>query len=432
MTMHVIPGEDLDLSKFNKPSEELDVRYGLPRDIRFCTLCNMSNQQPMSCNEYAHGSESKKTTIGFDADGICHACRFNKLKEDGTIDWKARDLELRDLCDRYRKNDGSYDCIIGGSGGKDSAFQSHVLKYKYGMHPLTVTWSPHLYTEIGWKNFQNWVHVGGFDNYLYTPNGKIHRLLTRNATINLLHPFQPFILGQKTFVAKMAALFNIPLIFYGEMPGEYGENISHKSEGYAENVASSESEGYTLDPVGNMELRDIKLGGTSVGQYLDEGVPLVELNSYLPMNPEVLFKKKISFKYLGYYLKWVPQESYYYAVDNTGFEANPVRTEGTYSKYNSLDDKTDGFFYYTRYIKFGVGRAMMDSAQEIRNHHISREEGSALMKRYEGEYPARFEKEFLEYISMTQKDFFRLCDKFRSPHLWKVEDGRWKLRNTPY
>ncbi len=76
--------------------------------------------------------------------------------------------------------------FIGGSGGKDGAMQSHLLKYKYGMHPLTVTWSPHLYTDIGWKNFQNWLHVGGFDNFLYTPNGKMHRLLTRNATLNLL------------------------------------------------------------------------------------------------------------------------------------------------------------------------------------------------------------------------------------------------------
>ena len=46
-----------------------------------------------------------------------------------------------------------------------------------------------------------------------------------------------------------------------------------------------------------------------------------------------------------------------FSVDKIGFEANPVRTEGTYSKYNSLDDKIDGFFYYTSYIKFGMGRA---------------------------------------------------------------------------
>lgn len=154
--------------------------------------------------------------------------------------------------------------------------------------------------------------------------------------------------------------------------------------------------------------------------------------SYLPLDPEILHKKGIDFKYLGYYKKWVPQEAYYYAVENTGFEANPVRTEGTYSKYNSLDDKVDGFFYFTRWIKFGVGRAMMDSAQEVRNHHIDKEEAIALMRRYEGEYPARYEKEFLEYISMSREEFLEVCDRFRSPHLWLIEDGEWKLRHKPY
>jgi hypothetical protein len=128
----------------------------------------------------------------------------------------------------------------------------------------------------------------------------------------------------------------------------------------------------------------------------------------------------------------VPQESYYYAVEHTGFEANPERTEGTYSKYNSLDDKIDGLFYYTRYIKFGVGRTMMDSAQEIRNHHLTREEGIALMKRFEGEYPVRHEKAILDYLGMSREEFFNLCDQFRSPHLWKVEEGEWKLRAKPY
>ena len=41
------------------------------------------------------------------------------------------------------------------------------------------------------------------------------------------------------------------------------------------------------------------------------------------------------------------QEAYYYAVENTGFKARPFRTQGTYSKYNSIDDKIDDFHYYT-------------------------------------------------------------------------------------
>lgn len=430
--MKFTPSPETDISRFEAPQSKLEVLYGLPRNIQFCAKCNMSNQMPMSSNEYFHTQDSTKSTLSFDEHGVCHACRFNALKEDGAIDWAEREKELVELCNTYRRNDGSYDCVVGGSGGKDSAMQSHLLKYKYGMHPLTVTWSPHLYTDIGWKNFQNWLHVGGFDNYLFTPNGKIHRLLTRNATINLLHPFQPFIMGQKTFVSRMAAQFNIPLIFYGEMPGEYGEKISHKTSNYAAASAGVESEGYQLDYTGGKDVRDVYLGGKSVGEYVQDGVPMVDLQCYLPMDPAILQRKKIDFKYLGYYVRWVPQEAYYYAVDNTGFEANPIRTEGTYSKYNSIDDKTDGFFYFTRWIKFGVGRAMSDQAQEIRNHHITRDEGIALMKRYEGEYPERFEKEFLNYIGMTRQEFLATCDRFRSPHLWQVKDGEWKLRHTAW
>lgn len=430
--MKIGPSAHVDRSRYQADEGDLEVLYGLPREVRFCVRCNISNQQPMSSNEYSHGKGSTKTTLTFDEDGVCHACRFNDLKRDGEIDWEEREKELIELCDKYRKNDGSYDCIVGGSGGKDSAMQSHLLKYKYGMHPLTVTWSPHLYTDIGWKNFQAWLHEGGFDNYLYTPNGKIHRLLTRNATINLLHPFQPFILGQKTFVAKMAAKLNIPLIFYGEMPGEYGEKVSHKTSSYAAGDGAAESEGFQLDYYRGRDVRDMLLGGKSIGEYMDEGVPLADLKSYLPMENEVLIEKGIDWKYLGYYVKWVPQEAYYYAVEHTGFEANPIRTEGTYSKYNSLDDKVDGFFYWTRWIKFGVGRAMMDSAQEIRNEHITKEEGIALMERYEGEYPARYETEFLDYIGMDRDEFLALADSFRSPHLWKIEDGEWKLRRTPW
>jgi len=421
----------INRADFEGPIENLEVRYGLPREVKFCSVCNISNQQPLSTNEYENTKDSIKNTMEFDENDICHACRFHEKKRNKVIDWDERERELVDLCNQYRKNDGSYDCIVGGSGGKDGAMQSHLLKYKYGMHPLTVTWSPHLYTDIGWKNFQNWLHVGGFDNYLYTPNGHIHRLLTRNATLNLLHPFQPFILGQKTFIAKMAVNLNIPLIFYGEMPGEYGEKVSHESSSYAAPGGNTESAGFTLDPIGNKNFNDIMLGGKAVSEYLDEGIPLIELKSYLPIDPNLLAEKGVDFKYLGYYKSCVPQEAYYYAVENTGFEANPVRTEGTYSKYNSLDDKTDGFFYYTRWIKFGVGRAMMDSAQEIRNQHITKEEGQALISRYEGEYPARYEKEFLDYISLTQEQFFDLCDEFRSPHLWKIESNNWVLRYQP-
>lgn len=94
--------------------------------------------------------------------------------------------------------------------------------------------------------------------------------------------------------------------------------------------------------------------------------------------------------YLGYYLKWDPQECYYYAADNTGFQANDERTEGTYSKYSSIDDQIDMFHYYTTLIKFGIGRATYDAAQEIRNGKITREEGVSLVRKYDQEFPKIF------------------------------------------
>ena len=106
------------------------------------------------------------------------------MKPKKKIDWKKRESELTELLDKYRKTNG-YDCVVPGSGGKDSAYTAHILKYKYGMNPLTVTWAPHLYTDIGWKNFDNWIKVGGLDNILFTPNGRVHRLLTRLAFKNL-------------------------------------------------------------------------------------------------------------------------------------------------------------------------------------------------------------------------------------------------------
>ena len=70
--------------------------------------------------------------------------------------------------------------MVPGSGGKDSVYASYVLKYKYKMNPLTVTWSPNLYTEIGWKNFQSWLHKGRFSNFIHAKS-KIHKLITREA-----------------------------------------------------------------------------------------------------------------------------------------------------------------------------------------------------------------------------------------------------------
>jgi N-acetyl sugar amidotransferase len=414
--------------------ENLPAKYGLPKQVLFCRRCTISNQRPNSAVEYAHTPESKKETINFDSDGICDACRLAEEKKN--IDWVAREEELRDLCDRYRRNDGGYDCLVPGSGGKDSFFQAHVLKYKFAMHPLTLTWAPHIYTDWGWRNFQRWIHAG-FDNELVTPNGRIHRLITRLSVERLFHPFQPFIIGQKALAPKMSVLHDIPLVFYGEHEAEYGNPI-------ADSVSAQRSWQYFSAE----DKSDVFLGGSSVQELKEKfGLNDNDLLPYMPANPDQLKKTGTEVHYLGYYLKWHPQSAYYYAQEHGGFEAAPERTAGTYSKYNSIDDKIDDFHYFTTYAKFGIGRATYDSAQEIRSGEIDRDEGVALIRRFDGEFPSRFADEIFEYLSISEeefpeahknfeqpkmdKDYFMdLTNKARSPHLWENKNDVWSLRHT--
>jgi N-acetyl sugar amidotransferase len=398
--------------------KKLEAYYGLPEDVRFCTKCVMSNQRPTSAIEFKHTIDSKKTTMNFDEDGVCDACRTAEIKDN--IDWGMREEELIKLLDKHRKNDGSYDCLVPGSGGKDSAYQAHVLKYKYNMNPLTVTWPPILYTDYGLQNWRNWLD-SGFDNISFYRNGKVMKLLTKLSIENLLHPFQTFILGQKNLAPKIAARHGINLIFYGENEAEYGNPL-------ADNMSSLRDKSYFSFE----HLDEVFLAGVSIKELMEKyDVRLSDLMAYLPPKLEDLEKANIEVHYLGYYLKWTPQEVYYYAVENTGFKARPHRTQGTFSKYSGIDDKIDDLHFYTTFIKFGIGRATYDAAQEIRNRHLTREEGQALVNRFDGEFPDRYFNDVMKYLEMDPDYFYELCDKFRSPHLWgKDSDGNWKLRHN--
>jgi N-acetyl sugar amidotransferase len=423
------------ISRFNESVENPEALYGLPKDVAFCTRCVISNQRPNSTVEFEHTHNSDKPTISFDKDNVCDACHIAEAKR-SKIDWQQREAQLRELCDRHRQDGLRYDCLVPGSGGKDSFYAAHMLKHKYGMSPLTVTWAPHLYTPWGWENFQAWISAG-FDNYLMTPNSRIHRLITRLAVENLFHPFQPFMLGQKALAPKMAAQLDIPLVFYGENEAEYGNPV--------QDIESAQRDWSYFS---RKDESQVFLGGVSVDQlYSDFDIRKVDLEQYLPVNPEIVAHKAIEVHYLGFYLPWHPQGAYYYAVENGGFKASPERTPGTYSKYNSIDDKIDDFHYYTTSIKFGIGRATYDAAQEIRNDEITREEGIALVRKYDGEFPERFAEEIFRYLSISESEypvasqhfeqpimdrhyFDSLADTFRSPHLWGHDGKHWRLRRT--
>ena len=375
-------------------------KYKLPEQVLFCKKCTMSNQRPR---------------ISFDEHGVCSACKFAEHKQKHT-DWEEREKELIELCDRHRKGNGQYDVLVPVSGGKDGGLVAHMLKYKYGMNPLTVTWSPLVPSEIGRKNLDAFV-MSGFDNILGRPNGRATRLMTKLAFQHMGDPFQPFIYGQQNFPLKMAIENNISLMMYGENgEAEYGGDMKNA---YRPTRELSDHDGHFFS-------------GLPPEFWLDHGLSEVDLHPFKVPRFEDIMANNTEIHYFSYYHFWDPQENFYYCTENTGFTPNPERSEGTYSKYASLDDKIDGFHYYLAYIKFGIGRATSDTAHEIRDGKITREEGVALVEKYDGEFPSKYYELFLEYADITEQEFHDVIDSWRSDHLWAKENGKWKLKHSVY
>ncbi len=375
-------------------------QYNLPIEVKYCNKCTISNQRPR---------------ITFDENGVCSACNYAEYKRN-KVDWTLREQELIELCNKHRKNDGSYDVIVPCSGGKDGSFVAHQLKYKYGMNPLAVTWAPLVATEIGRKNLDAFIH-SGFDHILGTPNPQITRKLAQLAFKYLGDPFQPFIYGQANFPMKMAVQHNVSLIMYGENGEvEYGGDMKN-----------------AFRPTREIQDHDKHyFSGMPPEFWSEHGMRLADLKPFMAPTYLEIQSNNTEIHFLGYYKFWDPQENYYYCKEHTGFSPNTERSEGTYSKYASLDDQIDGFHYHLGFIKFGIGRTTSDTAHEIRDGKITREEGIALVKKYDGEFPRKYLQEFLEYVQISEDEFFEVIDSWRSQHLWEIENGVWKLKHTIY
>lgn len=389
--------------------DNLDRRLEqLPQQVAFCRKCVISNQRP---------------GISFDDEGVCSACRNGWYKQTG-VDWAARERELEQLLDQHRRKDGYWDVLVPVSGGKDSGFVAHQLKHKYGMNPLTVTWTPLLYTDIGLQNYQAFVRAG-FTNLFCNPDGQVHRRLARLCFEVLGDPFHVFVMGQVNYPFHMALKFGIPLIFFGENGAlEYAGDPRFADRPY---IAPEDLTARLLKGVTLPQLLDY---GRAHKDYMKQGaIRQADLQFYQPPPLPELQAAGIKRYYYSYYRKWTPQENYYYAAEHCGFKPNPERSEGTYSKYASLDDRIDGIHYYMGFVKFGFGRATQDASHEVRDGHITREEGVALVNRYDGEFPARYFQDFLEYAGISEEHFHAVTDSWRRPNIWQRDGQGWRLRH---
>ena len=366
------------------------------RQIIYCKRCLMPNTRPR---------------IGFDEDGVCNACRHAQDKWNN-VDWKARREEFIRLIEPHKSKHGSWDCVVPWSGGKDSSAIACKLKFEFGMNPLLVTFSPQVPNELGNHNREALIQLG-FDHIFFRPNQKVHRRLARRFFIERGNHKVAWDAGVNAIPVKVALEFKIPLIFYAEHgESEYGGKVLKEE--------SNKIRDFT-------EVIEHQIGDDP-RNWVDDEISLKDLNSYIYPDTEQIRKPGIKALYFAYFFKWSSYENYLYIKDKFDFRTCPSgRTEGTFTNFDSLDDKSDNLYYYMQYIKFGFGRAVRDASRMIQNRQLSRVEGLELARKYDHEFPTEFFKDMLAYLKLSEEEFYDIVDKHRNPEIWIKDKETWKL-----
>jgi len=276
------------------------------------------------------------------------------------------------------------------------------------------------------KNFHNWAEIGNVNNLLFSPAGDVYGKLVRLAFEKMLHPFQPFIFGQRHYASHLALKFKIPLIFLGEPFSEYGSEDEDEDLNYFMPYKYYTKKDNQKIMLSGIEIEELKKKYDIADSHLEY---------FLPLNEKIVRKNDIQVIFFGFFEKMNPQENFYKATEVSDFGISPERTEGTYSKYNSLDDKVDGFHYWTSFIKYGIGRTTEEASNECRHGYITRDEAINLVKKYDGEFPKKYFDDFLNLTKLKEEEFYDVVDNFRPSHLWEKTGNdfkyasNWKLKN---
>ena len=367
--------------------------------MKYCTKCLFPDGKP---------------NLGFDTNGVCDACLAQEEKE--KIDWDRRRKELEEIIKPYKNNKSSnYDCIIPVSGGKDSHYQTHIIKNEFGLTPLLVSFHPRDFTEIGRQNIENLKNLGA-DCIEFSVNPLVYKKLAKYGLTELGDPAWPEHLGIFTIPVQIAIAFKIPLIVWGENSQlEYGGPASSRNNPYLDREWNEKFGGYFRDKVGPEEM-------------LKHGITEKELKFTEYPSDEEIKQVGVTGIFLGYYLKWDAKKQVE-IVKKLGFNVLDEHNEGTYTNYENLDTKYVAIHDYFKFLKFGYGRATDHASIDIRNKRLTREEGLDLVKRYDGKIPTKYLDDFLEDFGLSMEEFLKICDKFTNKELFKKDNSGNILRD---
>lgn len=355
-----------------------------------------------------------------DDHGVCSGCRLAESRP--SVDWSSREKVLKELLDEYkgrqRAKGNPYDCVIPVSGGKDSTYQVWLMRERYGMNPLLVSYNHAFNTAIGIRNLTNLVKRMDCNLIRFTtaPGSaiRIARHMLRKVGDVTWH----YHAGIMTFPIRTAVQYDVPLVIWGEHG--FSELVGmHNYDDFVEFTKKKRQE----HDMRGFEPEDLL-------EEADSGLTSYDLAPFFYPSDEDIERVGVRGIYLSNYMEWDGKKHAEFVIEKLGFETAQSR-ERTFNLYDKLDDiHANGLHDYLKYLKFGYGRATDEASFEIRRGRMSREEGIDMVAKYDHVRPSDMDI-FLRESGMSEAEFMANIEHLRDKSIWeKAADGSWRTRDS--
>lgn len=365
-------------------------------------------------------TSSSAVPLAFDDAGVCSGCRTALQRTD--VDWDARRSRFERLIEEHRSQDGSnYDCIIPVSGGKDSYFQTHIVRTLYGLNPLLVTYHGNNYTPAGMRNLINMREVFGVDHIFFTPSIAVLKTMNRLGMRIMGDMNWHGHAGIFTYPIRVAVHQHIPLMVWGEH-GFMDLGGMHSYNDMVEFTYRFRHE----HGLRGYEWYDFLEKAPLYGERLTRQ----QLLPWVYPSDDEIDVVGVRGIYIANYFKWDANEHGPLMKEKYGFQESEEPFERTYRRMSNLDDMHEnGIHDYMKFVKFGYGRATDHVCKDIRAGLMTREEGVAIVRRMD-HVKSRDLYRWLDYVGWPEDEFDRVADTFRDPRVWWIQDGHWWKNNV--
>ena len=372
---------------------------------------------PVYCTRCVYPSTT--VNLDIDEDGVCSSCRsFEKFQALTPEFWDERRKKFELILEQTtRDNTSNYDCIVPVSGGKDSYYQTHVVVSDYGLKPLLVTYHGNNYLPEGDYNRDRMRHVFDADHIVFGPGVEVLKKLNRICFRKMGDMNWHAHCGIMTYPVQISVKLNIPLHFWGEtiwdISGmfdpddyvEYSARVRHEHE-----LRGFEWYDLLNDPIDRLSEKDL-------------------LWAKYPADDEIV---KVGSRglYIGNFFRWDPNSHTQLVQERYGWKPAAQPFERTYRRFSNLDDRYEnGVHDLLKFVKFGYGRASDHAAKDVRTGYMTREQAIEMVRKHDHVVSSDLQH-WLEYVDISEDEFWRTADRFRHPRVWWIEDGHWWKHNV--